>query len=77
VFEFLLVLSDTSLCSVSACLVKIFLLVDALQLLMLYVMKWTYLDPELFPLFIFYNLYFLIIIIFIVLSVNLWFVLLY
>jgi hypothetical protein len=58
-FEFLLGASQILLCSVSAPLVKIVLVPDALQLLMLFVRTLMYLEPKLFVV-IFYNGTFLI-----------------
>jgi hypothetical protein len=48
VFEFLLGVSVTFLCSLSALKVKIVPLQDALQLLMLFVGTLAYLEPKLF-----------------------------
>jgi hypothetical protein len=61
VFEFLVGISETFLCLLSALIVKFLLLPDTLQLLMLYGGTLTYLEPNLFLLIIFYNLHFLII----------------
>jgi hypothetical protein len=57
----LLGISETFLCSVSALLVKIALVLGALQLLMLFVETLKYLEPKLFLLIIFYNDGFLIV----------------
>jgi hypothetical protein len=57
VFEFLLGISETFLRSMSALLVKIILLLDALQLLMLFIGTQMYLEQKLCLLNIFYNLY--------------------
>jgi hypothetical protein len=54
VFESLLGISETYLCSISAPQVKIVPLLDALQLLMLFVGMLTYLGPKIFSI-IFYN----------------------
>jgi hypothetical protein len=54
VFGFLLGTSETLLCSMSAPQVKIFPLLDSLQLLM-FAGTMTYLEPKLFLLIIFYN----------------------
>jgi hypothetical protein len=59
VFEFLLCISEKFLCTTFAVLEKTVLLLDALNMLMLSV-ETTYLEPKLFLLMIFYNLYFLI-----------------
>jgi hypothetical protein len=53
VFEFLLGISETFLCSVSALLVKIVLMLDVPQLLKLSVDTSMYLEPKLF-LFVYY-----------------------
>jgi hypothetical protein len=58
IFEFLLIYQNY-LCSISA-VVKTVLL-DALQLQMLSVGTLTYLEPKMFLLIMFYNLYFLVI----------------
>jgi hypothetical protein len=56
VSEFLISISDTLLCSMSALQVKIVPLLDVHQLLMLSAGMLTYLEPETFTLIIFYNM---------------------
>jgi hypothetical protein len=70
ILEFLLGMSETFLCPVSAFQGKIVLLLDALQLLMLFVVTLAYLERKLFFLVIFYNYTSLIIKILIVLKLN-------
>jgi hypothetical protein len=60
VFDILLGISETVFCSISALQVKVALLLDAFQLLMLFVGAPTYLEPKLFLLIIFCNGTFLI-----------------
>jgi hypothetical protein len=55
IFEFLLGISETSLCSTSVPKVKIVPLLDVLQLPMLFARMFTYLETKLFSLIIFYN----------------------
>jgi hypothetical protein len=55
VFDFLLSTSKALLCLMSAPQVKIVLLIDALQLLMLFVGTLTHVEPKLFSLSLFYN----------------------
>jgi hypothetical protein len=73
-FEFLLGTSETLLCSVSAPQADIVLLLDVLQLLMLFAGILTYLEPNLFSLITFYesnyNYYFIIIIIIIIIIIT-------
>jgi hypothetical protein len=61
VFEFLRGVSEALHCSVSDFLVKPLLLLDGLQLLILFLRTFTYSEPKLFLLIIFYNGPFLII----------------
>jgi hypothetical protein len=56
VSEFLIGISETLLCSMSALQVKIVSLLDVHQLLMLFAGTLTYLEPETFTLIIFYNI---------------------
>jgi hypothetical protein len=56
VSEFLLSLAENFLCSMSAVLVKIVLLLDAPQLLMLFVGTLTYMKRKLFLVIVFYNI---------------------
>jgi hypothetical protein len=49
IFEFLLGIRETFLCSMAAVEVKIVHLLDVLQLLMLFAGTLTYLEPEMFP----------------------------
>jgi hypothetical protein len=56
VSEFLLGISETLLCSMSALRVKIVPLLDVHQLLMLFAGTLTYLEPEKFTLIICYNI---------------------
>jgi hypothetical protein len=55
VFEFLLGIPETLLCSMSAPQVNIVPLVDALQLLMLFAGSLTYSEPKISSVIIFYN----------------------
>jgi hypothetical protein len=55
VSEFLLGISETLLCSMSAPHVKVVSLLDAHQLLMLFARTLTYLEPGTFSLIVFYN----------------------
>jgi hypothetical protein len=70
VFELLLSISENFLSAMSTLLAKTVPLLDALQLLMLFVQTLTYLVPNLFLLIIFYNLYSLIIKTLTVIKIN-------
>jgi hypothetical protein len=59
--EFPLGMSENFLCSMFVLTVKTVLLLDVLHLLMLFVGASMYLEPQLFVLIIFHNLYLLII----------------
>jgi hypothetical protein len=70
VFEFLLGMSETLLCSMSALQAKVVRLLDALQLLILFAGTLTYLETKRFLSVILYSGTFLIINIFVVFNMN-------
>jgi hypothetical protein len=65
VFEFLLGISETLFCSMSAPHVKIVPLLDVLQLLMLFAGALRYSAPKAFSLIIFYNMLSLLLLLFV------------